>query len=107
MISNHYNSLIMKLMLTIIPIPQKRKLEASGVVNAYNPPNQEKGHPGACAGVEGQPGHPKHSKTLSQKITEIRTQKHSNICPKNESSQKQTIPNHYQMISEHNVYTWC
>lgn len=59
-------------MLTIIPIPQKRKLEASGVVNAYNPPNQEKGHPGACAGVEGQPGHPKHSKTLSQKITETR-----------------------------------
>lgn len=42
----------MKLMLTIIPIPQKRKLEASGVVNAYNPPNQEKGHSGACAGAE-------------------------------------------------------
>lgn len=54
MISNHYNSLIMKMILTtIIPTPQKRKLEAHGVVNAYNPPSQETRPAGACSGVEG------------------------------------------------------
>lgn len=43
------------ILTTIIPTPQKRKLEAHGVVNAYNPPSQETRPAGACSGVEGRP----------------------------------------------------
>lgn len=77
-------------------------MEASGVVNAYNPQIRRKAiqeHVQEPKTNQAIPG-----KTLSQKITEIRTQKHSNTCPKNKSSQKKTIPNHHQMISEHNIY---
>lgn len=43
MISNHYNSLIMKIDVNKnYPHSQKRKLEASGVVNAYNPQVRQK-----------------------------------------------------------------